>query len=260
MEDQLTPAEAALLLKPRRGTGSNCLQCALLALLAKGHVSIEEGGGVFNRKRLLHRNGDGTPLPPHHVVVKNAIFPGGKDPASADEVVSALHKAFGYDHAHYVHDHVAPALVAKGLITRSERKWLGLIPYINYEHTVEGRTRAQRIEGLLDELAQMKSLMRDSPDRARRLLEAAGILVVLSPHARAEARRLRDMVQQGGDGTLGVTYSGEGSTDWQIGVDVGDLGDTPDCLDLLDGISCASDFTEGGSGDGSGDGGGCGGD
>lgn len=253
---QLTPAEAALLLKPRRGSGTSCLQCALLTLVARNHLSINDGGGLFGQKQLLRGPGDGLALPAHHQAVMDAVFADGRTSAGASEVSSALRNVFGADHGGYVHDHVAPALIARGLISRSDRKWLGLIPYIHYELSAEGRRRAQYIGALLDELAQMKSLVRSDPHRARRLLEAAGVLVILSPQARAQAKKLKLLVQERSDGAT-VTYGGEGSGEWQIGVDVGNLGSAADCIDLLDGVSCASDFT---GGDGSGDGGSDGGD
>lgn len=255
-DTQLTPAEAALLLKPRRGSGTSCLQCALLALVAKGHLSIEDGHGLLRQRQLRRGPGDRSALPPHHQVVKDAVFVSGEDSASAAEVSTALRKAFGADHGGYVHDHVAPALIARGLITRSDRIWLGLVPYVHYERSGEGERRARTIGALLDELAEMKSLVRSDPYRARRLLQAAGVLVILSPQARAQAKKLKSLLQERGDGTAG-THGVEGSSEWQVGVDVGDLGSAADCIDLLDGVSCASDFTGGDSG---GDGGGDGGD
>jgi hypothetical protein len=146
----------------------------------------------------------------------NAVFADGRASAGASEVSSALRNVFGADHGGYVHDHVAPALIARGLISRSDRKWLGLIPYIHYEVSAGGRRRAQYIGALLDELAQMKSLVRSDPHRARRLLEAAGVLVILSPQARAQAKKLKSLVQERSDGAT-VTYGGEGSGEWQIG-------------------------------------------
>lgn len=254
---QLTPAEAALLLKPRRSSGTSCLQCALLALVAKGHLSIEDQGGIFGSRQLRRGPGDGSALPAHHQVVNEAIFSGGEDGATAAEVSTALRKAFGADHGGYVHDHVAPALIARGLISRSDRKWLGLVPYVHYELSAEGSRRARTIGSLLDELAGMKSLVRSDPHRARHLLEAAGVLVILSPQARAQAKKLKSLVQERGDGAA-VTYTSDGSSDWQVGVDVGDFGSAAECIDLLDGVSCASDFTGGDSSgsDGGGDGGG----
>jgi hypothetical protein len=251
---QLTPAEAALLLKPRRGSATSCVQCALLALVAKGHLSIEAKSGSFDRARLLRGDGDGAPLPDQHRVIKEAVFETGRDSASSIEVSASLRTAFGTDHGGYVHDHVAPLLIERGLLHRSNRKWLGLIPYIHYEPTIEGRRRARQIGGLLDELAQMRSLVRSDPHRARRLLEAAGVLVILSPQARAQAKKLRQLIGERGDGG-GVLTDGGGSGDWQVGVDVGDLGSAADCLSLLDGVICAADFTAGDGGEGGSDGG-----
>lgn len=256
---QITPAEAALLLKPRRGSATSCVQCALLALLAKGHVALQDGEGLFGKKRLLRRPGDGSLLPGHHRAVKDALFAGNRDDVTANEAAAELRRAFGSDHGRYVHQHVAPALIHRGLLTREDRKWLGLVPYTHYEHSAEGRRRADQIGALLDELAGMKKLVRDDPYRARRLLEAAGILVILSPQARAQAKKLKEMLREGsGDGAT-VTYASDGSADWEIGVEVGELGTAADCMDLLDGVSCAGAFTGGDGGGDGGDGGGDGG-
>jgi hypothetical protein len=261
----LSPAEAALLLDPSSSSGGKCLQAALLALLARDHIRIGETDGFFKYRTMLVRDGDGEALPPHLSVVKHVLMAEGRHRVlKSNEVAAALHKAFGSNYRRYVHDKLAPGLISRGLITREDRKWLGLIPYVKYERTAEGERRNAKVAALMDELSDMKQLVRHEPDRARRLAEAAGVLLVLSPAARAQAAKLEEMVRRqdtgsDGGGTTGGTYAeraDEDSSGWELGVDIGNFSFGTDAFAMLDGVSSVGDFTGGDGGDGGGDGGG----
>jgi hypothetical protein len=197
----------------------------------------------------------GESLPAHLTVVVAALRRAG-DELKASEVAKALQSAFGTDYRHYIHADLAPSLISGGLLQREDRRFLGLIPYTKYNLTPDGQSRVKPIAQLMAELGHMKRLIREETDHALQLALAAGVLLVLSPAARAQADKLKAMLQDKGDGGSAFVASdsgGEGTT-LEVGVDVGDLSAVPDWA-LMDGICSAGDFTDGGS-DGGGDGGG----
>jgi hypothetical protein len=179
----------------------------------------------------------------------------------SNEVAKVLQKTFGSDYRRYVHDTVAPELISRGLLRREDRKFLGLIPYVKYQRTVSGESRAKRLAELMDELGGMKRLLRENPNRARRLAESAGVLLVLSPAAKAQLPKIKELLDRGSaDGSSHVAFidsSEDGSSGWELGVDIGGYSFATDAVGMLDGIGSAGDFT---GGDGGGDGGDGGGD
>ena len=256
----LSPAEAALLLEPSAFSGNKCLQAALLTLLGRGHVEIGEAGKFSTHRTLRVRDGDGEALPPHVAAVKHALLAEGRNRVlKASEVAKTLQGAFGSDYRGYVHDEVAPELIGRGLLRREDRKFLGLIPYAKYLRTLSGESRAKQLTELMDELGGMKRLLRESPYRARQLAESAGVLLVLSPAAKAQLPKIKELLDRGsGDG--GSSYvaftdsSDDGSSGWELGV--GSFSFAGDAMGMLDGIGSAGDFTGGDGGGDGGDGGG----
>jgi hypothetical protein len=255
----LLPAEAALLIEPRRSTAARCIQAALLTLMDRGHIAIEEEGRLLKTRYLKLRIGDGEPLPRHLATVKNALDVHTRfGRARSDQAVRSLQKAFGNDYRKYVHDIVAPPLIAQGLLKREERRFLGLIPYFHYERTAAGEAKARPLIRVLDDVGRIKKLMRDDPDQAIRIVHAAGMLLLLSPAARAQIPKIKALLaERGSDG--GAAYYVDSSSDesgWQLEVDVGSFDFSTDLEGMLDSIGSIGDFTGGDGGDGGGDGGG----
>lgn len=255
----LLPAEAALLIEPGRATAPQCIQAALLTLVGRGHIAIEEQGRFLKTRYLRLRPGEGEPLPRHLATVKNAIDVDARfGMVRSDQVVRSLQRAFGNDYRKYVHDILAPPLISAGLLERQEKKFLGLIPYYEYERTAAGDARVGRLVRLIEEAGGMKKLIRTDPDRAMLIAHLAGILLVLSPAARLQLPKLKAMMAERGDGS-GAYYVDSGSDEagLQLSVDVGSIDFSSDIGSMLDGLCSVGDFTGGdGGGEGGGDGGG----
>ena len=255
----LLPAEAALLIEPGRATAPQCIQAALLTLVGRGHIAIEEQGRFLKTRYLRLRPGEGEPLPRHLATVKNAIDVDARfGMVRSDQVVRSLQRAFGNDYRKYVHDILAPPLISAGLLERQEKKFLGLIPYYEYERTAAGDARVGRLVRLIEEAGGMKKLIRTDPDRAMLIAHLAGILLVLSPAARSQLPKLKAMMAERGDGS-GAYYVDSGSDEagLQLSVDVGSIDFSSDIGSMLDGLCSVGDFTGGdGGGEGGGDGGG----
>ncbi len=147
----LLPAEAALLIEPSVSSAGKCIQAALVTLLGRGHLAIEEEGRFLKKRYLRLRPSDGEPLPRHLATVKNALdVYTGFGMVRSDQAIRSLQKAFGNDYRKYVHDVLAPPLIANGLLKREERKFLGLISYFHYERTMAGGARARPLIRLVD--------------------------------------------------------------------------------------------------------------
>jgi hypothetical protein len=254
----LLPAEAALLIEPRRSTATQCIQAALLTLAGRGHIAIEEEGRLLKTRYLRLCPGDGELLPRHLATVKNAVDVNSRfGKVRSDQVVRGLQKAFGNDYRKYVHDVLAPPLISAGLLRREERKFLGLIPYFSYERTPAGEAKVGRLVRLIEEAGGMKKLIRTDPDRAMLIAHLAGVLLVLSPAARAQLPKLKAlMAERGSDGGVYYADSGAGGATVELEVDVGSFDFATDIGGMLDGLCSVSDFTGGDGGGDGGDGGG----
>ena len=251
--EPLLPAEAALLIEPKRSSAGKCMQAALLTLLSKNHVAIEEEGGWFKKRYLRLLPADVGSLPRHLATVRNSLSVyaiGGR--LKSDRAVQALQKGFGNDYRHYVHDFLAPALISRGLLKREDRKFLGMIPYVQYERTMAGEAKARPLMLLLEEAGGLKKLLRNDPDRAIRIAQAAGVLLVLFPAAKAQIPKLKALLADRGSDDGGGYYVDGGSddSDWQLGVDLGSFDFSLDVDGWLDSISSVGDFTGGDGGGG----------
>ena len=257
--EPLLPAEAALLIEPKRSTAPQCIQAALLTLLGRGHIAIEEEGRLLKQRFMRLRPGDGEPLPRHLATVKNALDVHTRfGMVRSDQAVRSLQKAFGSDYRKYVHDILAPSLISRGFLKREERKFLGLIPYYKYQRTDAGDTKVRTLVRLLDEAGGIKKLIRTDPDRAIRIAQMAGVLLILSPAAKAEIPKLKALMAERSGDVGGAYYVDGGSdeSDWQLHVDAGSFDFSTDVGGWFDSVGAVGDFTGGDGGGGDGGGGG----
>lgn len=273
----LTQAEAAFLLAPRAATGADCIRAAMLALISQGRIAIAETAGHYPRFEMILGSDNGPDgLALHQRVVETALrsHRDGRR-LGANEVLVALVARFGSSFGRYVHDHVAPPLIASGHVLRTDSKWLGFIPRVRYDLTPRGHSVVEPLRQRLASLDDLPAMIEADPDRALLLAHEAGVTLVLSPIARRHLPRLRKLMAQrdggggtGDGGTIAIgapaEVSGFESAAWPI--------DTAECA-LIDGISAVCDATsgdssssdssdggDGGGGDGGGGDGGGGGD
>lgn len=261
----LTPAEAALLLAPTSGTATKCLQAGLLSLLGAGRISIVPSTSVFKQTvLLLNHSGALTsdPLPAHLVALEQALLTyGNGNRLVSSEVLHALQKRFGIGFGRYVHDQVAPGLIKRDLLTRTDRKWLGLFPRIRYDRTARGDALTAPIQRLMFAVEKVPSLINSDPDQAIRIARSAGVLLVMSPKARRQIPALRKLLAERGEDSASLTYvplENDREPEWEQVLELGDMALEFDIGALFDGLDAVGDFTSGGdssSSDG-GDGGG----
>lgn len=262
----LSPAEAAFLVQPDSSSAGRCLQAALLTLLGQDHVEFGEKTSFFSDRILHLRPGGGRPLPPHIATVKTALssYKPGSSSLKRSQVVHALQKGFGMGFGRYVHDHLAPSLIERGLLIRHKRKFLGLIPYTRYERTTRGYAVAAPLKRLVAEIDDLETWVAADPGRAMAMARSAGILLVMSPKAFRQIPKLRTLVQARGNDapTASYTYSSSDSeSDHEAAAAISDMRLTDDVLDLVNSVTAAADFTSaGGGGDSDGGDGGGGGD
>jgi hypothetical protein len=261
----LTPVEAALLLSPRSETAVKCVEAGLLSLLGSGRISVEASNGIFKEPalRLEPTPGSEQPAPPHHLAAleKALVDYNGRNRLTRTQVLHALQRDFGHGYGRYLHDEVAPGLIKRGLLARTDSKLLGLIPRVRYERTARGDALAAPLERLVADIEQFPTLVRTSPDEALQLARSAGVMLVMSAKARRQIPALRKILEQRGDDHIPIISASDTTTEEDRGegsAEIGDLSLALDMSSLLDGMDAVGDFTSGGdssSSDG-GDGGG----
>lgn len=260
---RLTPAEAVFLLEPKASAASHCLQAALLNLLDAGLIAVEPRKSIWREPCLILRPGQGSAHLPTHVQAVEQALMDSKAGLRLDRtrVVHALQRSFGYSYGRFVHEHVAPALIARGLVERTDSKWLGLIPRIHYGRTGAGQALVRPLQRLAAALEELPSLIDLDPDKAIALARSAGALLVISPRARKQIPRLRRLIERrGGDpAPLVFVEVEEREPEWEQLFELGELALEFDLEGLLDSIEAVGDFTADG-GSGSSDGGDGGGD
>lgn len=259
---QLTPAEAGLLLAPGAGVATQCIQAGLLSLLAAGRIEFERSTGLFSPAALRLLSGSGGAnerLPSHLAALEHVLIDYGKgDRLVGAQVAHAFQQRFGYGYDRYVHDEVAPGLVRRGLLTRTEHKWLGLIPRVRYHRTARGDALAAPLERLMAAVDDLPSLIRADPDRAIRLARSAGVLLVMSPKARRQIPKLRKLLAKRGD-DVSLAYlplEPDREAEWDQLLELGDMALAFEVEGLFDLVDAVGDFTDGGDGGGSDGGGG----
>lgn len=252
----LTQCEAAFLLSPRADTAPDCIRATMLALIAQGRMAIREGVASSCTSEVVLGSDSGPEgLAEHQRVVESTLRErrrGGR--LSASDVHSALSSKFGLSFRRYVHDHVAPSLIASGHVVRIDGKWLGLFPRTRYELTPRGVAAIEPLKRRLADLDELPALLKSDPDRALRLAHEAGVMLVLSPIARRQLPRLRRLMaeREGDGGYTPLTGMPPAGIDTGFETAAWPL-DPVDC-GLLDGIWAVCDATTGdtGSADGGG--------
>lgn len=261
----LTPPEAALLIAPRAQTATLCVQAGLLSLIGAGRIRIEKGARPSSSVLVLVATTDapGRALPAHLGALEKALLEYGKGRhLISTQVVQALQRKFGTGYRRYVHQEVAISLQKRGLLTRTDDKWLALFPRIRYLRTPRGEAMAAPLERLATQLKRMSSLLKTDPEQAMRLARSAGVLLILLPNARRHIETLRRLFASRGDDQGALLYVPLGDEDesrTDALLELGDMALSFDLGPLLDLVGAIGDFTSGGdssSSDGGGDGGG----
>lgn len=258
----LSPAEAVFLLAPQSGTAVKCLEAGLLGLLGTGRIYVEDTGSSKEPSLWLREGSSpADPTIPRHVAALEEALAtyNGRSRLARTEVLHALQRRFGHGYGKYLHDEVAPALVGRRLLERTDSKLLGLIPRTRYQRTALGDALAGPMERLVEDLDQFPALVRTDPDAALKLARSAGVLLLMSTKARRQIPTLRKLLDDRGEAHAATIFSSEvGESGADNAAGPGDLSLALEMGALLDGLEAVGDFTsdsDGGASDG-GDGGG----
>jgi hypothetical protein len=260
----LSPAEAVFLLAPRSETAVKCLEAGLLGLLGTGRIYVEEAERSKEPSLWLEEipSAADPALPQHLAALEEVLVKyNGRTCLAKNEVLHALQKGFGYGYGKYLHDEVAPGLVERQLLERTDSRLLGLIPRTRYKRTALGEALAAPMERLMGDLERFPALVRSDPDAALKLARSAGVLLLMSPKARRQIPAVRRLLDERGEDHAAPIYFSEGLMNEGAADNVAELGDLSLALDmgsLLDGLEAVGDLTsdgDGGASDG-GDGGG----
>jgi hypothetical protein len=259
----LSPAEAVFLLAPRSETAVKCVEAGLLGLLGTGRIYVEESESSKEPSLWLEELPSAAdPALPRHLAALEAVLVkyNGRTRLAKNEVVHALQKGFGYGYGRYLQDEVAPGLVERQLLERTDSKLLGLIPRTRYKRTELGEALAAPMKRLMGDLERFPALVRADPEAALKLARSAGVLLLMSPKARRQIPAVRRLLEARREDHAAPIYSSGSETD-ESASHVSELGDLSLALEmgsLLDGLEAIGDLIsdgDGGASDG-GDGGG----
>ncbi|HRD77287.1 MAG TPA: hypothetical protein PK264_15365 [Hyphomicrobiaceae bacterium] len=259
----LTPAEAYALLEPGSRKGNTAIKLTLMWLLSRRVIEIRKSAvpGIFGKIRERDALFVREPLPadcPPYLRRLLAIIdnPSG---VRVDRIPLMCGYVYGSQSHSFLREDVSRALIAKGFITRTPRRALGIFPYEQYRRTKAGDQLASEINRTIVGLKSIPDMLERNPRQAAALAFAAGGLIFLVPelvpHFTALAHAARRADETGGDSGVSVPSSSAASSDddpWQQ-VDL----DTFEALETT--FSSFSEGFDSGGGDG-GDGGGGGGD
>jgi len=248
----ITPAEATVLIAPATSTATRCIQAGLLSLLGAERIALEKKSSAFKQSALV-LNPPTMPstdsLPRHLVVLERALLDYGKGKRLvSSEVVHALQKRFGYGYERYLQDEVAPGLIERNLLTRTDSKRFGLLRRVTYQRTPRGEALAAPLQRLMLAIETMPSLLTTDPEQAIRLARSAGILLVMSPKARRQIPKLRKLLEDRGEDWAALAIMPVASDREREGEQVLELGDMVLAFDvesLFDGLAAVGDFTSG---------------
>lgn len=266
--EDLTPAEAQLLVEPNKTPAKNVLRTSLLHLAASGHLRSEvqrkrswlDAGGAR-----VARGPAATPPPEPLRVVLEAVFPPWKTdaPLTPNEMLHRLQQVFGHDYSRYVTEHLRPLLERRGLVEVEEYTWLRVFRRKRYRHTAAGARLRADIEARLGTAKELAAAVYLDPSRAVALAEGMGGLVLIAEGLRPHLKALGRAASAHPDGATGLLVSHyaeddeERRTGWLHAAEMMAELDWGIILDAIDSMGDAFDGgADGGGGDGGGDGGG----
>jgi hypothetical protein len=167
-----------------------------------------------------------------------------------NQLSHALYKSFGPGFARYVHDVLAPPLIARGLLEVRRSRILGFIPFTRYRPTADTdalRASLRRLKAALDDLP---SLIRKDPEQALQLVRSAGALLILSTRAKRQIPRLRKLLASRGAAVHAVTPAPfeDNTIGWEVAIERDELALKLPVTELLDAIETVGDLGEDGGG------------
>lgn len=273
--EELTAAEAAVL--TGQGGSAHALKLALLELIARGSMQltvVERRGRLGRRHRETLVIGDpgasdpaNAVLAPPWRVVQDMPAEAQSDGTTGRRLIDVAQRAVAEwkDSGGFAEAVVVESLVRRGLMARTTKKWLGLVPRPVIKLTPNGEAFAARITSELDQLRTLPQAVRDDPGAAAHYAGAVSPVVILLGAGGPDRRKLdeafRRIQESSGDDGMpmawywGLGADGSGSGEERASRTFEELSSTFDSLDTgVDSGSGGWDGDDGG--DGGGDGGG----
>jgi hypothetical protein len=252
---RLWPAEALFLLKPNLTNGLRTIRVAVLSLLARGVLRVEEQeeAGLFRTRKVpcLRIAPERAPaLPPHLTAVIDVVRAEQAGGGRVRDVVKRAEMEFKTGCFIYNSKFIVPGLVERGLM--EVRSWW---VFRSYRATPDGERERLRIKTDIARARRLPDLLKSDPAQAAELALALGGTLLLADDLGKHYRQLASAIRTHDGG--GGSFEGSGlSASFDLGgFDLGSF--DSGAFDALDASMSAFDagFSDGGGDGGGGDGG-----
>lgn len=271
--EELTATEAAVL--TGQGGSAHALKLAMLELIARGLMElavVERRGRLGRRHReTLVIGMPGAAEPTNAVlaqpwrVVRDTPEEAQSDGTTGRRLIDVAQQAVAEwkDAGGFAKAVVVESLARRGLMERTTKRWLGLVPRPVTSPTPNGEAFAARITSELDQLRKLPQVVRDDPRAAAQYAGAVSPVVILLGAGGPDRRKLdeafRRIQESSGDDVMPLAWywglGADGSGEERASRTFEELSSTFDSLDSgVDSGSGGWDGDDGG--DGGGDGGG----
>ncbi len=257
----LSAPESLVLREGVADQGPAALKLAVLELVGRRVVRVESEPRLLGRRTWAAAGGAAPPATgPLAGLARTCLEETAGGRRRLDKVVARHLRAHGRSADRWLSDEVLPALEARGLLAREQRRTLGVFTRTRWSRTPTGDAAAGDLEQRIGELRRgVRSVV--EPRDALALVAAAGAAVLLADDAWPLVEDLRRRAADGG-GNGGVAGSGgeEDAGGLDIDMDLGsldldfDLGSVGDAVDAVDAGVDAGGGGDGGGGDGGGGG------
>jgi hypothetical protein len=256
---RLSAPESLVLREGASGQGVPALKLVVLELVGRRVLRVESEPRWWGRRTWVAPGGAAPPATgPLAGLARTCLQQAAGGRARLDKVVARHLKDHGRSAERWLEDEVLPALQARGLLDREQRRTLAVFTRTTWRRTAAGDGAAADLEGRLEELRRAVRSTTDPRD-ALALVAATGAAVLLADDAWPLVGDLRRRVADGGGNGAGTTGGDVGDVDGlgdggldlgELDLDLGAIGDSVDAVDA--GVDAGG--ADGGGGDGGGGG------
>jgi hypothetical protein len=211
---RLSAPEAFVLMSLPKFDVRKALKLGFMGLLAQGVLRIEQEDrpGLIRTRHIAHLHvapnphGKLSPIASSLVELVRATEPDGL----MKDVVKQSMRVYGKTLLGFVQNHVAPALIGRGLAEMRKSRLLGVLPLTRYYRTPAGDAEKSRLEGLMRDARSIPSYLDRDPAQAAALIAGLGGAIILVEELRPHYQAIASAMRERGNGVDGGGFIYDG--------------------------------------------------